>query len=208
MSVQKTRIKKANENKVTEEIKSSKPAKNTIKNNSVYNRKSNSKDEVDRWVDFSTNPQREEDIRYHLLDPELRDSVCVTYICQYSPMSCTFIEELIALSTNMFTPETYTEENIKFVLDVIRCIDEDEAQKIVEKYQAENPKNKFMWFTHTRVDGENVILKAKHISTRVDWFNINKHQQIDPWFKEKWGHMFTDRISASSKSEMSTWENY
>ena len=167
---------------------------------------SNSKDKVQYWIDFSTNPQPPEAVREHLLDPKLRDDICITYICQYHPMSCEFIEELVALSTNMFTHETYTEENVKFVLDVISHIDKDEAQAVVERYQKENPLNPFIMQPHMNNKGETVLLRATDISSRIDWFNIAKHQQIEPWFKEKWGHMFAHHISASSRSEMSSWE--
>lgn len=199
MSVHKSRLEKNNKVKVPK-------VSNT--NKSVDNRKSNSKEKIQYWIDFSTNPQKPEVVREYLLNKELRDNVSITYICQYHPMSCEFIEELIALSTNMFTNETYTKENVEFVLEVIRCNNTREAQKVVDRYQKENPDNRFMWFVKTKANGDEVILKAKHISTRVDWFNIVKYQNIEPWFKEKYGHLFMDKVSVSSKAEMETWENF
>lgn len=188
MSVQKSRINKEEKEKKT-------PIHSKKNTTAVYDRRNhNSKDAVQYWIDFSTNPQRPEDVRQHMLTPSLRDQICVSYICQYHQMSSEFIEELIALSTDLFDYSTYTEENIKIVLDVAHCLTKEEAAKLLDKYKKENPYNLF-------------IQSITAVNSRIDWFNIAKHQNIEPWFKEKWGEHFKAHLSASSRTEMSTWIN-
>jgi len=172
-------------------------------------RMSNSKDTVQRWVEFSTNPQCEEDIRQYLLSPELRSDVCITYVCQYSPMSTEFIEELMILSTNLFTFKNYTEDNKRFVLEMLAANNQDESVEILKGLVKEHPENELLLSLYASVflTQQGKIMYTRLPQERIDWFNIQKHQDVEPWFKEKYGHLFNNKVSINSKTEMSYWEN-
>lgn len=161
---------------------------------------------VHDWLEFSTNPQTEFDIKDRILDNI--DSVCVTYICRYSKLNSEFIEELMVLSTGLFNHRSYTEKNQKLVKEILDI-----------SYKNLSPTGTFVktdkYVNQEVLDQINelesqldyiVIPKTTVIRDRIDWYYILKYQKdnIDPWFIEK----YKDRIMDAANENRGEIKNY
>ena len=141
---------------------------------------------VKDWLDFSLNERTEEEIKDKMLEDP--DSVCISYVCKFSNLSSEFIEDMMALSTGIFTKETFTKENKDIVLSMLdRIYDNYSRDMKVTKIPMEDLISELSPDLRKRVP-------TNGIRDRMDWYYIKKYQHLDHWFIEKYQKML-DQIT-------------
>ena len=142
---------------------------------------------VKSWSVFSLAPQTEEAIEKRMRAN--LDSVCVSYICRFSNLSCDFIERMLALTTGVIT-EASTEEEIQkltaFMVNKLTNKERDKKAKITLRVPVVRDKNT----TRIARAGEAGTLQdldfnEKQFSDRVDWVYIGRFQALSNEFIEK-----------------------
>lgn len=159
---------------------------NTVNTN---NKQTVMNDRVKFWSDFSTFPQKEEDIRYYLInDP---NAICICYICEFSKLSESFIKEMAVLSTGYFDiGEIPDIEVIKTIADIILNSYADRRKLIEEIYDyhfnniGQDIDDKYKCIP------KHIVVKMKKDRykgrTRVDWEAIYKNQRLSKEFKKRY----------------------
>lgn len=190
--------------------------------------KNNDKTEEDKlkvksWSEFSMNEQSEASIRNRILLKGV-DSVCVSYICRYSRLSESFINELRVLSTGLLKPDEYYSRNLKVISDALdkrselksdnpyKKLDGDKLGKIELLYEevdgtcytieraVSGIRDSLDWvyLSQYQILSEEFILKH---AKEVHWGFIFKSQNVSTEFKKKYGH-FASLTEAPIESEV------
>ena len=145
-----------------------------------------SKEQVNEWLNFSINPRSEYEIREKILSDKFRDSdVCFTYICRFSKLSESFIEELEVLSTGFIS---------YFNLDdfdkVKEALYKEEGVTVIKNRHGDNNPDKLLHINNSQ------------INSRIDWYYIAKHQTLSPEFISKHFNKIEKSLALAELSEI------
>lgn len=139
-----------------------------------------------KWQEWSMEPHTEDEIRdAYINDP---DNICTSYICRYSNLSEDFIEELIYLSTGVFSyrPDLYTENNIEYLKKIMSIEPTSARTNYIKSINMKNVSNKDKEFV--------AYLKTYHsnIRSKIDWWQIASYQKLSKDFRNKFAVKFNE----------------
>lgn len=144
----------------------------------------------DQWLEFSSVQQEEDVIRTRALFDAMNraNSICYSYLCKSNKLSEKFIEELMFITSELFDFEYYDQEHIDLVVDLIdhgfksRDEQDEYLADLAKKIRMKNRDS-------GRTDPDPFITKILTVQSvvadKLDWFYINKFQDLSPEFKEK-----------------------
>lgn len=139
---------------------------------------------ISEWLKWASIPHTEDEIREKCLTDY--NNVCFTFLCEHSPMSCDFIEELMLLSTGILTKDNY-----EVMYDLVRetvlahnKVDGVEAKEWVIEESATNIKA-------TEMSNRTCVTRyihSKNVNDRLDWFALCKFQKLTEEFMRKYSN--------------------
>lgn len=162
MEKELTRVNALNErNRLKAQLESTKKKQEIIKAN------------IKDWLEFSTKPRTEEEIRERILkDKENNtETCCVSYICTFSKLSESFIEELTEITK-------YPNIKTRLYRDKVDWAAISSRQKLSEMF-IEKHKDDVVWPLIFQYQELSIEFKKKHrhrmsLSTRTVFDNKNK----------------------------------
>ena len=153
--------------------------------------------DYNQWFEFSMNPQSEENIRERAIYDALHktNSICYSYICRYSQLSEKFIEELMFITSGLFSFEYYDQKHIDYVVDLIdrgfkfKSAQESYLYELAHQIRSTDGKGKaakdpVLKFVSKLLTTDNII------EDKLDWFYLLNYQTLSPEFVEKHSTLF------------------
>lgn len=163
---------------------------------------------VDEWARFSMTPQPEEVIRERAIYDSINyirtgkadNSMCYSYICQFSRLSERLIEDLIIITSDLFYLGCLDNENERnLLLEIYNRKFEslEEKFEFVENYEEENgvvsPQCK-QQILALPIDNK--------LRDKLDWFYIGKYQKLSSGFIKKYSRfLITNQAKEINQEE-------
>lgn len=155
--------------------------------------------DYNQWFEFSMNPQSEEDIRERAIYDALlkTNSICYSYICRFSQLSEKFIEEMMFITSGLFSFEYYDQKHIDYVVDLIdkgfkfKPAQESYIYELAHKIRSTEGKGKpskdpVLQFVSKLLRTDNII------EDKLDWFYLLSYQNLSPAFIKKHSTLFVE----------------
>ena len=165
-----------------------------------------SDDIVEEWLEFSMNQRTPEEIRHKVFtNPK---AVCFSYLCRFCMMSEDFIIELSGLSSGVFENENvYNPEQAKILgslLMIPKKGDREEIIRLFRSYQRkEIPLEKIP--AEFRKLEPWIMMSIDNVTRdKVDWYYIEKYQNLSNEFRIKHKALLHPKASAVSAYEKDT----
>ena len=158
------------------EITDSKKIKNKCRIDKLKALSNNVKD----WVNFSTKPEKLEDIAFRVIIFEKFgiSLCCLNYICQYSHLPEDFIDDIIFITSGQFSFNKW---------------DDVHVHEIVKSIEDNDFKNENLLRLFPAYKGN------KKLRNRIGWNEIYKYQKLSSEFKKSHINFFKNNKSANNK---------
>ena len=158
------------------EITDSKKIKNKCRIDKLKALSNNVKD----WVNFSTKPEKLEDIAFRVIIFEKFgiSLCCLNYICQYSHLPEDFIDDIIFITSGQFSFNKWDDVHVHAIVNSIEDND----------FKTENLLRLFP-----------VYKGNKKLRNRIGWNEIYKYQKLSSEFKKSHINFFKNNKSANNK---------
>ena len=158
------------------EITDSKKIKNKCRIDKLKALSNNVKD----WVNFSTKPEKLEDIAFRVIIFEKFgiSLCCLNYICQYSHLPEDFIDDIIFITSGQFSFSKW---------------DDVHVHAIVKSIEDNDFKNENLLRLFPAYKGN------KKLRNRIGWNEIYKYQKLSSEFKKSHINFFKNNKSRNNK---------
>ena len=158
------------------EITDSKKIKNKCRIDKLKALSNNVKD----WVNFSTKPEKLEDIAFRVIIFEKFgiSLCCLNYICQYSHLPEDFIDDIIFITSGQFSFSKW---------------DDVHVHAIVKSIEDNDFKNENLLRLFPAYKGN------KKLCNRIGWNEIYKYQKLSSEFKKSHINFFKNNKSTNNK---------
>ena len=158
------------------EITDSKKIKNKCRIDKLKALSNNVKD----WVNFSTKPEKLEDIAFRVIIFEKFgiSLCCLNYICQYSHLPEDFIDDIIFITSGQFSFNKW---------------DDVHVHAIVKSIEDNDFKNENLLRLFPAYKGN------KKLRNRIGWNEIYKYQKLSSEFKKSHINFFKNNKSRNNK---------
>ena len=158
------------------EITDSKKIKNKCRIDKLKALSNNVKD----WVNFSTKPEKLEDIAFRVIIFEKFgiSLCCLNYICQYSHLPEDFIDDIIFITSGQFSFSKW---------------DDVHVHAIVKSIEDNDFKNENLLKLFPAYKGN------KKLCNRIGWNEIYKYQKLSSEFKKSHINFFKNNKSTNNK---------
>lgn len=142
--------------------------------------------DIKDWENFSMNMESADDIVFRLIIQEKFkvDLCCLGYICKYSVLSEDLIDDIIFITSGLFSFSKWDDTHVH---SVVKCLEKDNFED--EEFKALYP-----------------FVKTNKLSERIDWYEIYMNQKISDEFKKSHSQFFqrTAKLNFKFKDEENT----